>query len=268
MEIEAALYMIPVGMSDAPFRDVIPEGNLQIIRKLRYFIVENLRSARRFLKRCDPAIDISRLTFHELNRYTDLSEVTEWLAPLREGESIGVMSDAGCPGIADPGAAAVAVAQREGFRVQPLVGPSSILMALMASGFNGQGFSFNGYLPIDEAERGVCLKRLEDISRSHNMTQIFIETPYRNNRMLKFLAEKLRPETLLCVGCDITDPEHEFIRTLKASEWRSLILKNEAENLDKRPAIFLIYAGGIDEIHQKKHASADPRHRNKNKLKN
>ena len=244
--------MIPVGMSDAPYSDVLPEGNLRVVRTLRHFIVENIRSARRFLKRCDPSIEISALTFHELNRYTDLNELSAWLEPLRRGESVGVMSDAGCPGIADPGAAVVALAQREGFRVKPLVGPSSIFMALMGSGFNGQGFSFHGYLPIDGSERTATLKRLESESRRHEMTQIFIETPYRNGRMLSFLAETLQPDTLLCVACDITDPEHESIRTMRASEWAGAVAGGEAGKLDKRPAIFLLYAGSSEGVHQKK----------------
>lgn len=252
MEIEAALYMIPVGMSDAPYSDVLPEGNLWIVRGLRHFIVENVRSARRFLKRCDPSIDISLLTFHELNRHTDLNEVSRWLDPLRNGEAVGVMSDAGCPGVADPGAAAVAIAQREGFRVRPLVGPSSILMALMASGFNGQGFSFHGYLPIDSRERTVKLRQLENESRRHDMTQLFIETPYRNDAMLKFLAENLQPSTMLCVACDITDPDRESIHTRPASAWHSLIESGEIESIDKRPAIFLIYAGSGERVHQSK----------------
>lgn len=252
MEVEAALYMIPVGMSDAPYGDVLPEGNLRVVRGLRYFIVENIRSARRFLKRCDPSIDIARLTFYELNRHTDLNEVSRWLDPLRNGEGIGVMSDAGCPGVADPGAAAVAIAQREGLKVCPLVGPSSILMALMASGFNGQGFSFHGYLPIDAGERMVRLRQLESDSRRHDMTQLFIETPYRNNRMLEFLTANLHPDTKLCVACDITDPERESIRTRSAGDWKKLLAVGQSENLDKRPAIFLIYAGSGESVHQSK----------------
>lgn len=252
-----ALFLIPVGMSDAPYADVLPAGNLRIVRGLRYFIVENVRSARRFLKRCDPSTDISSLTFHELNRHTPASEVEAMLDPLRRGESIGVMSDAGCPAVADPGAIAVAVAQREGYDVRPLVGPSSILMALMASGFNGQGFTFHGYLPIADAERVVALRRLESDSRHHDMTQIFIETPYRNDRMLALLAETLAPPTLLCVACDITDPRRESIRTRSAAEWRKLMQRGEVESYDKRPAIFLMYAGVGEHVHQEKGKPAD-----------
>lgn len=248
----AALYLIPVGMSEAPYADVLPAGNLAIVRGIRHFIVENLRNARRFLKRCDPGADISAMTFHELNRHTDLSEVAGWLEPLRRGEPMGVMSDAGCPAVADPGAIAVAVAQREGLTVRPLVGPSSILMALMASGFNGQGFSFHGYLPVSDGDRGAAIHRLESESRRHDMTRIFIETPYRNDRMLRVLADTLSPTTMLCVAADITDPRRESIRTCSILRWRTMIAAGEVESLDKRPAIFLIYAGAGESVHQSK----------------
>lgn len=237
MEVKAALYLIPVSISDAALRDILPAGNLDILKQLRHLIVENVRTARRFLKRCDPGFDIGSVTFYELNRHTDLSEVSGYLEPLRRGEAVGVMSEAGCPAVADPGALPVSIAQREGLRVIPLVGPSSILMALMASGFNGQGFSFNGYLPVDEKEREKRLKELENLSRKHDMTQIFIETPYRNNRMVESLAKTLRGDTLICVAADITDPEHESIKTMPASCW-----KNTKYDYNKRPAIFLIYA--------------------------
>lgn len=238
MKSEAALYLIPVNISDAPLENVIPTGNLPIVKSLRYFIVENVRTARRFLKKWDKSFDIDSMTFHELNGHTDLSEVGSWLEPLRRGESIGVMSEAGCPAVADPGALVAELAQREGMKVVPLVGPSSILMSLMASGFNGQGFAFNGYLPIDEAQRVKAIRELEHESQSKNRTEIFIETPYRNNSMVKFLSENLRPDTMLCVACDITDSEKESVISRPASKWR-----NCKENYDKRPAIFLIYRG-------------------------
>lgn len=238
----ASLYLIPVNISDAPLDSVIPTGNIEIIRGIRHFIVENTRTARRFLKRCDRSFDVDGAVFHELNRHTDLNEVSGWLDPLRSGEPMGVMSEAGCPAVADPGALPVEIAQREGFRVIPLVGPSSILMSLMASGFNGQGFAFNGYLPIDDKEKLHALRELEAESQSKNRTEIFIETPYRNNRMVQFLSDNLRPDTLLCVACDITDTEKESIVTLPAPKW-----KNNKENYDKRPAIFLIYRGNQTE---------------------
>ncbi len=160
------------------------------------------------------------------------------LEPLRNGEPIGIMSEAGCPGVADPGSHPVEIAQREGMRVIPLVGPSSILMSLMASGFNGQGFAFHGYLPIDSSERKKALKRLESESAARHMTQIFIETPYRNNRMVALLSEILSARTMLCVACDITDPEKEEVSTATAQAW-----KKRKYDYDKRPAIFLLYAG-------------------------
>lgn len=237
MKLATALYLVPVNISDAPLRDTLPEGNLDVLRGLRHIIVENVRTARRFLKRCDPAFDIASVTFYELNRHTDPADVSAYLDPLRAGEPVGVMSEAGCPAVADPGALAVSIAQREGLRVIPLVGPSSILMALMASGFNGQGFSFNGYLPIDARERDKKIRDLEALSRKLDMTQIFIETPYRNNRMVESLCHTLKGDTLICVACDITDPEKESIRTLPASRW-----KREKYDFDKRPAIFLVYS--------------------------
>ena len=238
MELTAALYLIPVNISNAPLKDTLPAGNLDILRELHHLIVENTRTARRFLKRCDPSFDIGAVTFYELNRHTDLKDVWGYLDPLRNGEPVGVMSEAGCPAVADPGALPVSIAQREGLRVVPLVGPSSILMSLMASGFNGQGFSFNGYLPIEPREREKRVRELEALSRRQDMTQIFIETPYRNNRMVESLARTLRGDTRLCVACDITDPERETIVTRTASAW-----KNSRYDFDKRPAIFLIYAG-------------------------
>lgn len=238
MKDEAALYLIPVNISDAPLESVLPSGNLPVVKGLRYLIVENVRTARRFLKRWDKSFDIDSITFHELNGHTDLTEVSSWLDPLRHGESVGVMSEAGCPAVADPGALAVEIAQREGMKVVPLVGPSSILMSLMASGFNGQGFAFNGYLPIDEKERARAVRELENESQAKNRTEIFIETPYRNNGMVRFLSENLRPDTRLCVACNITDPERESVITLPASKWKGC-----KENYDKRPAIFLIYRG-------------------------
>ncbi len=238
MKIQSALYLVPVPISGAPVRDVIPEGNLEILRELRHFIVENVRTARRYLKHIDAAFPIADCTFDVLDRHTGPEEVESMLEPLRKGEPIGVMSEAGCPAVADPGSHPVEIAQREGLKVIPLVGPSSILMSLMASGFNGQGFAFHGYLPIDGVERKRALKRLETESASRQMTQIFIETPYRNNRMVAFLAESLNPATMLCVACDITDPEKEEVTTLQAQSW-----KKRKYDYDKRPAIFLIYAG-------------------------
>lgn len=239
MELKAALYLIPVNISDAPLDDAIPTGNLSIVKGIRHLIVENLRTARRFLKRWDKTFDIDSITFYELNGHTDGRVISSYLDPLRRGEPVGVMSEAGCPAVADPGSSVVEIAQREGLNVVPLVGPSSILMSLMASGFNGQGFAFNGYLPIDEKERLRAVRDLEGIAGKRGQTQIFIETPYRNNRMVKFLADNLRSDTLLCVACDISDPEKESILTRRASAW-----KKSSYDYDKRPAIFLIHREG------------------------
>lgn len=235
MNLEAAVYMIPVGISDAGPEAVVPAGTLEAMRGIRHFIVENVRTARRWLRRCTPGCDIDSMTFSELSRHTRPEEIPAMLEPLRRGEPVGVMSEAGCPGVADPGAQVVSIAQREGFRVVPLVGPSSLLLALMASGFNGQGFTFNGYLPIADSERTAAIRRLEKTARNHGVTQIFIETPYRNRKMLDTLVATLRPDTLLCVAVAITDPEHQQIVTLPAAKW-----KNRKIELEKQPAVFLI----------------------------
>ena len=235
MELHSALYMIPVAISDAPVEDFIPRGNIEVMRGLRHFIVENVRTARRFLKKCDREIDIDAITFYELNGHTDRNILPTLLEPLRKGEPMGMMSEAGCPGVADPGAEVARRAQAEGLRVIPLAGPSSILMSLMASGFNGQGFAFNGYLPIENDRRVKVLKELEARAYKHDMTQIFIETPYRNARFLEFLVATLRPSTLLSVASGLTDPQLESAVTLPVARWRSRSLA-----MDKTPAIFLI----------------------------
>ena len=239
MELKPALYLIPVNISDAPLEDAIPQGNLPVVKGIHHLIVENIRTARRFLKRWDRTFDIDSITFYELNGHTDLRNISSYLDPLRKGEPVGVMSEAGCPAVADPGSSVVEIAQREGLKVVPLVGPSSILMSLMASGFNGQGFAFNGYLPIDDKERIRAVRDLESTAVKRGQTQIFIETPDRNNRMVKFLSENLRGDTLLCVACDISDPEKESIITRKASAWKGM-----KYDYDKRPAIFLIHREG------------------------
>lgn len=232
-----ALYLFPVGMSDASPDRVIPAVNIELMRNIRHFVVENIRTARRWIKRCDPSFDIDGAEFRELNTRTRASEVRDLLEPMRRGDSIGVMSEAGCPAVADPGADIVAAAQRDGFRVVPLVGPSSILMGLMASGFNGQSFCFHGYLPIDEKEKRQALLRLERESERENRTQIFIETPYRNNKMLQLMTDSLMPDTKICVACNITSAD-ESILTKTAAEWRKTVF-----DLGKRPVIFLIFRG-------------------------
>ena len=213
--------------------DVLPATNIALIREVKYFVVEELRTARRFLKACDKSIDIDSLQFSVLNEHTSPGEVEAMIGPALEGFDIGIISEAGCPAVADPGADLVAAAQRKGVEVVPLVGPSSILLALMASGFNGQSFTFEGYLPIDAGRRSEALNRIIAGARRHH-THIFIETPYRNNKLVSELATKLPAEMLMCVAADITGPT-QSIRTMPAREWR------KAEyNFDKRPAIFLV----------------------------
>lgn len=231
-----ALYLLPVNISQAPLADVMPAINLEVARSVRHFIVENVRTARRFLKTVDRDIDIDSLTFTELSEHTPAEAVPAMLDPLERGESIAVMSEAGCPAVADPGALAVAEAQRRGLRVVPLVGPSSILLALMGSGFNGQSFAFLGYLPFEAEKRAQALRDMQrDIAR-RRQTQIFIETPYRNNRLIAELARKLPPEMLLCVACDLTGPAESII-TRPLRRWATA-----KYDYDRRPAIFLLFS--------------------------
>lgn len=230
------IYLFPSFLSPVPPGDVLPARNLELIRRVRHFVVEDLRSARRFLKACDKAIVIDDLSFELLNEHTPAEAVEAMLRPALEGHDIGVVSEAGCPAVADPGADLVALAQRRGIEVVPLVGPSSILMSLMASGFNGQSFTFLGYLPVEAPRRAARLKDMEREIRQHRRTQIFIETPYRNNRLIAELASSLPQEMLLCVASDITG-ENQSIRTLPLKAW-----KKETYNYDKRPTIFLLYS--------------------------
>lgn len=230
---EPALYMLPVGISDADPSDALPERTLLLMRSIRHFVVEDLRSARRFLRRCHRDIDIDSLTFAVLNEHTPEAEISSMLEPLRAGEAVAMMSEAGCPGVADPGAQLAATAQREGLKVVPLVGPSSLLLALMASGMNGQRFAFNGYLPVDADDRRKSLRQLENCSARDMSAQIFIETPYRNARMLAAAVEALRPDTLLCVATALTDRELESVKTMPAAKWKGI-------ELPKQPTVFII----------------------------
>lgn len=233
--MKPALYLIPVTLSDVPLSQVLPAANIEVVRGIRHFIVENVRSARRFLKRCDRDIDIDGLTFYELNRHTDPKDIASYLAPLETGQPMGIISEAGCPAIADPGADVVAIAQRRGLTVIPLVGPSSILMGLMASGFNGQSFAFVGYLPIEAQARARRLKELEQRIMRNDQTQIFIETPYRNNTLLADLVKHLPGNLRLCVASDITG-ENERIVTHTIAQWAA-----QKPDFGKIPTIFLLY---------------------------
>ena len=240
--MEAALYLIPVTLGETEISQVLPPYNHDIIVGIKHFIVENIRSARRFLKKTEKSIDIDELTFYELNRHTDRKFIGEYLEPLKKGLPVGIISEAGCPAIADPGADVVAIAQQRGYKVVPLVGPSSIIMSVMGSGFNGQSFAFNGYLPVDDTDRAKALKALETRAWNEHQTQLFIETPYRNLKMFKTLLSTLRPQTRLCIAAGITTAD-EFIHTHTIAEWKKmgLPLKGAAgSDLSKVPAIFLI----------------------------
>ena len=234
-EIKTALYLIPVTLGETEISQVLPPYNHDIICGIKHFIVENIRSARRFLKKTEKSIDIDELTFYELNRHTDRKFISDYLTPLEQGMSVGVISEAGCPAIADPGADVVAIAQEKGFSVVPLVGPSSIIMSVMASGFNGQSFAFNGYLPVDNAQRAKALKKLESKVWNENQTQLFIETPYRNAKMIDAITSNLRPQTKLCIAAGITCKE-EFIKTLTVGQWK----KETVPDFSKIPAIFVL----------------------------
>ena len=228
------LFLIPVELGDTPQERVLPLYNREVILGIRHFIVEEVRSARRFLKRVDKDIDIDALTFYPMGKHADAALFASYLKPLEAGEDMGVISEAGCPAVADPGADVVAIAQRKGFKVVPLVGPSSMIMAVMASGLNGQSFAFNGYLPIDPADRERRLRQLETRAVQEHQTQLFIETPYRNEKLFKTLCQVLRPQTRLCIAAGITTAD-EWIRTLTVAEWRRTTLPD----LSKTPAIFL-----------------------------
>ena len=236
--MEVGLYLIPSQLSDGPLDRVLPAHNVEVVCGIRHFVVESLREARRFLKRCDRNINIDDLTFHELNEHSDLKDTTaleRLLAPITKGESVGVISDAGCPAVADPGADLVAIAQRKGYKVFPLIGPSSILLSLMASGFNGQRFAFEGYLPIDASARQARLKEmLRRIEREHQ-TQIFIEAPYRNNQLIADLVRHMPATMRLCVASDITG-EKQSIITRTIEQWRQA-----QYDYHKVPTIFLLY---------------------------
>ncbi|MFK7833948.1 MAG: SAM-dependent methyltransferase [Winogradskyella sp.] len=233
-ETKGKLYLIPTRLGDNPPLEVLPISIKKIIESLDYYIVENEKTARRFIKRVSSGKSQPSLKLQVLNKYTTEAERNTFLNPCLEGISIGLISEAGCPAIADPGADIVSLAHQMDIKVVPLVGPSSILLALMGSGMNGQSFTFNGYLPIDKSERKAKLKTLERLSQEHNQAQIFIETPYRNMKMLEDLANTLHPSTRLCIACDLTLPT-EFIKTKSASDW-----KHNKEDFHKRPAIFII----------------------------
>lgn len=229
------LYLIPCPLGDVPPLAVLPASVQTTIEKIDHYIVEHQKNARRFIKSISPEKEQSSLKLQEINKFTQPEEIPAMLNPCLDGFDVGVISDAGCPGIADPGARAVHYAHENGIKVVPLVGPSSILLAMMASGFNGQNFTFNGYLPIEKSERKSELKRLEKLSKDFDQSQLFIETPYRNNQMLQSLIDILNPQTRICVACDITLPS-EYIKTAPASVWKKIKV-----DLHKRPTLFIIH---------------------------
>ena len=238
MTLEAGLYLIPTQLSDVALDRVLPVHNIEVVRGISHFVVESMRSARRFLKKCDRDIDIDSLTMNELNEHTDLKDTAALealLDPIGRGEAVGVISDAGCPAVADPGADLVAIAQRRGYKVFPLVGPSSILMSLMASGFNGQSFAFEGYLPVDAQKRQARLKEMTRRIERERQTQIFIEAPYRNNQLIADLAGHLPTTMRLCVASDITGEDQSII-TRTIGQWRQA-----QYDYHKVPTIFLLF---------------------------
>lgn len=229
------LYLVPVTLGDTPLSQVIPPHNLQILLSIQHFIVENPRSARRFLKLAHPSLHIDSLSFFHLDKHSLSLNLSRALAPLDHGSSIALLSDAGCPAIADPGALVIALAHQKGFQVIPLVGPSSILLALISSGLNGQSFAFHGYLPVNHQDRLHSLRHLNDLVLSSHQTQIFIETPYRNNSLASDILLACHPHTLLCIASSLTC-HNESIRTLPISQWKL----NGLPDLNRLPSIFLL----------------------------
>ncbi|MBO5693035.1 MAG: SAM-dependent methyltransferase [Tidjanibacter sp.] len=229
------IYMLPCPISEGDPYDVLPEANRAVMGAIDYFIVENVRTARRFLSAAKIGRPIEELEFAECSEHTSEMEVAPLLKPILEGRDCGIISEAGLPGVADPGADVVAAAQRLGIEIVPLVGPSSILMALMASGQNGQSFAFNGYLPIKPAERSRAIKNFERRALQENQSQIFIEAPYRNEKLFADMLSVLQPSVRVTVAVDITSPT-EFIRTLSVAEWR----KAPKPEMHKKPTIFIL----------------------------
>ena len=236
------LYLIPVTLGDTPHEQVLPQYNATIVGNIRHFVVEEIRTARRFLRRMDSQFPIDDCTFYEMGKHAGSHNAQKQqpsyqdaISILASGTDVGVISEAGCPAVADPGTEVVLMAQRRGIQVIPLVGPNSMIMAVMASGLSGQSFAFNGYLPVDETERSRRLKALESRAQSEHQTQLFIETPFRNRKMIEALCRTLRPTTRMCIAAGITTPD-QWIKTMTIAEWR----KTQLPDLSRIPAIFLI----------------------------
>lgn len=233
-DMSGKLYLIPTTLGDENPYKVLTADIKPLVESIKFYFVENERTARRFLKKLEQSINIDEIEFFEINKRSRHDELVEFMAHATEGHDIGVISEAGCPGVADPGAEVVKVAHQKNIVVKPIVGPSSILLALMASGMNGQTFTFVGYIPIKHPSRGKTMHYLEQQATKHDQTQIFIETPYRNNSLIEELTKTLNNNTRLCVACDLT-METEFIQTKTIREW-----KKDLPDIHKRPAIFLI----------------------------
>ncbi|MEP2669944.1 MAG: SAM-dependent methyltransferase [Cyclobacteriaceae bacterium] len=236
MKEKGKLYLIPTVIADNTAKKVISPYVREILKPIRFFLVEDIRTARRFLSSLSIFESIEQLYFNTLDKNTTEAELPQLMGPLLEGKPIGIISESGCPGVADPGALAVRYAHQKGITVEPLVGPSSILLALMASGLNGQRFAFNGYLPVEAQEASQVIKKLESESKTKNQTQIFIETPYRNNALIGHLLKSLHDETLLCIALNITG-DSEMIKTQTVKAWKSTEL-----TLPKEAALFLFLA--------------------------
>ena len=228
------LYLIPTPLGENPPLEVLPLTVKKIIEDQNHFIIENEKAARRFIKKIAPNKNQDQLILYPLNKFITQEETETYLDQCEAGVSMGLFSDAGCPGIADPGSVIVAKAHRLGIQVKPIVGPSSLILAMMSSGMNGQNFAFNGYLPIEKKKRRQAIIKFEKKAIKDNQAQLFIETPYRSDSLIKELLKVLLSNTLLCVGCDLS-LKNEYIKTLTISQW-----KNEKANLNKRPCIFII----------------------------
>lgn len=230
------IYLIPTVLAPDTQTEVLPAHTIAQVAKISHFFVENVRTARRFISSLKLGIDISELTFYLIDKRTSVDSIKKDAKVLSKGIDVGIISEAGCPGIADPGAKVVAFGHKLGAMVVPLVGPSSIFLALMASGLNGQSFAFKGYLPIDKQDRSKAIKQLEKLSASQQQTQIFMETPFRNNQLMKDVLQHCRPNTMLCIASNVTAPD-AYIATKTISQWKETL-----PDLHKKPTIFVLHS--------------------------
>lgn len=235
MNVSGKIFLIPTFLGETKSSRILPDFNVEIINKVLYYVVENERTARRALKSMGIQTKIDELTFITIDKHSKNQDFSKAIELLIKGENLGILSEAGCPGIADPGSEIVKLAHQHNIDIVPLVGPSSIFLALMASGFNGQSFKFHGYIPIKNPERAKKIKELENSALRFNETQIFIETPYRNMQIINDLISICNPEIQLCIACDVT-LETEFIKTKKIKDW-----KNNLPDINKKPTVFLVY---------------------------